>query len=272
MHDKLTNPNAHIVIIGGTSGIGLTLATAYLLEGWQVSIVGSDANKIVNVKQNIADKYPKQFHNLTCYQCDISQKSELDELFILLQKKPFNHLIYCAGWYLNERKQKLNKADSQKMLAVNLQAFNQVFLWASEQLKQYQYNNKKMVCIASVAGMIDYPNASLYAKCKKAMIVNSQAYNMALTPFNIKVICVAPGYVDTQALRQVSEGKTDNKPFIIDEQKAVNAVRYAINHNLVLYCFPKPMQRITTVLNALPKSILNKVMGLQYRKQDKEIS
>lgn len=272
MHDKLRQPDNHIVVIGGTSGIGLALATAYLLDGWQVSIVGSDANKIVNVKQSIAKKHPKQFHALTCYQCDISQKDELDELFFQLEKQPFNHLIYCAGWYLNERKQTLNKADSQKMLAVNLQAFNQVFLWASERLKQYQHNNKKLVCIASVAGMIDYPNASLYAKCKKAMIASSQAYNMALTPFNIKVICVAPGYVDTQALKQVSDGKTDNKPFIIDEQKAVNSVRYAINHNVVLYCFPKPMQRITTVLNTLPKPILNKVMDLQYRKQDKDIS
>ena len=44
--------------------------------------------------------------------------------------------FYSAGSYTNERMHQLNRADSDKMLAINLQAFEQVFSWASKQLKQ----------------------------------------------------------------------------------------------------------------------------------------
>lgn len=273
MQTNLTN---HLIIIGGTSGIGLALAKSYLAIDWQVSIVGSNADKIERLQQTLATQYLNSCH---IYQCDISQAKQLSGLFLQLQKTPFNQLIYSAGWYLNERKLTLSQNDSNKMLAVNLQAFQQVFHWASEQLKQNSMNvstdkkansktTKKLVCIASVAGMLSYPDSSLYAKCKGVMIATCDAYRTGLEPFDISVICIASGYIDTKQLRALNNGDASHKPFIISEERAVKEIQHAIDNNLALHCFPKPMKGVVGTLGLFPKSLLNKIMTWQYRQQD----
>ncbi len=307
-HCTTTNPAVpHIIIIGGTSGIGLALAKHYLAEGCLVSIVGSNGEKIAQLTANLLPTYP---NHCKLYQCDISQSVELQALFAQLENglqnppknQPFNQLIYSAGWYFNERKQSLNQADSEKMLAINLQAFNQVFYWASEQLKKSRQldedlvnkteldnglennlknsleNNlekrltkrleKKLVCLASVAGMLDYPDSSLYAKCKGAMIATSQAYRAGLEPFGIAVTCIVSGYVDTEQLRKLSDGDASSKPFIISETEAVTEICHAIDNDLAVHCFPKQMKRLIGLLGLFPKSLLNKIMTWQYRRQD----
>lgn len=275
--DASTQQTHHVIIIGGTSGIGLALAKSYLAIDWHVSIVGSNADKIEHLQQSLATQYSNSCH---LYQCDISQAEQLNNLFLQFQKTPFNQLIYSAGWYLNERTQSLSQADSEKMLAVNLQAFQQVFHWASEQLKKNTMNAstdnkedkktaKKLVCLASVAGILNYPDSSLYAKCKGVMIATCDAYRAGLEPFGIGVTCIASGYVDTKQLRALNDGDASHKPFIISEADAVKEIQHAIDNNFALYCFPKPMRRVVNTLSLLPKPLLNKLMTWQYAKQDK---
>ena len=41
----------HIIIIGGTSGIGLALADWHLHQSWQVTVIGRNAEKIAKLSQ-----------------------------------------------------------------------------------------------------------------------------------------------------------------------------------------------------------------------------
>jgi len=267
-----------VIIIGGTSGIGLALALAHLKLRWQVIVVGSNPDKIAQLNQ--------QQPELTTIQCDITQVEQRNALFIRLAQQPFKRLIYSAGWYLNERVFTLDKAASASMLGVNLQAFHAVFDWASQQLITHKspsqtgtYNDNKhndakrydndpsLVCLSSIAGVLDYPYASLYAKCKRAMIVGADAYRLALAPFNIQVTCIASGYIDTQALRDLNDGDASHKPFIVAEEVAVRRILKAIEENEALAIFPASMRYLTYGLNKLPIPLLNFLMQQQLDKK-----
>lgn len=251
-----------VVIIGGTSGIGLALAKKHLALGWQIVVVGSSSEKI----QRLNKEQPR----ISTLQCDITDDNERRQLFEQLEGYKFERLIYCAGWYLNERTSYLNQQDSAYMLAVNLQAFQAIFAWASEQLKINNRHNKtdlngndqnpSLVCLSSIAGTINYPYASLYAKCKRAMIVTASAYRLALKPFNINVNCIALGYVDTQTLRDLNHGDASHKPFIMTQAAAVNHTMEAIADNVELAVYPKSMRYLTRALDKTPKRVLNWVM------------
>lgn len=253
----------HIIVIGGTSGIGLALALHQQQLGWQVSIVGHSATKI----NLINSQYP----NIVTYTCDLTDSRQTQKLLESLSDISFQRLIYSAGSYANERIHQLNQADSDKMLAINLQAFEQVFRWASEQLKhQSSFQNQSfsfaksgklsLICIASIAGIMDYPYASLYAKSKRAMIATASAYRAALAPYNIQVNCIASGYIDTQALRDLNDGDASHKPFIISTQTAVEHIMQAIDNDIELAVFPRLMCYITRGLNQLPKPLLNWIL------------
>ena len=253
----------HIVIVGGTSGIGLALALHHQTLGWQVSIVGSSTAKIADINS--------QHPAIVTYACDLTDPSQTQTLLDSLSDISFQRLIYSAGSYTNERIHHLNQADSDQMLAINLQAFEQVFRWASSQLKQplkqscqalnlTGSDRTSLICIASIAGTIDYPYASLYAKSKRAMIATASAYRAALAPYDIQVNCIASGYIDTQALRDLNDDDASHKPFIMSTQAAVHHIMQAIDDDVELAIFPRSMRYITSALNHLPKHVLNWIL------------
>ena len=249
----------HLIVIGGTSGLGLALALHHQQLGWQVSVVGHSAPKISDINS--------QYPNIVTYNCDLTDSVQTQKLLDSLSGISFQRLIYSAGSYTNERVHHLNQADSDKMLAINLQAFEQVFRWASEQLKiqnqslDFKKNDRpSLICIASIAGIMDYPYASLYAKSKRAMIAATSAYRAALAPYDIQVNCIASGYIDTQALRDLNDGDASHKPFIMSTQTAVEHIMRAIDKDVELAVFPRPIRYITGALNHLPKPVLNWIL------------
>ena len=253
------NDIPHLIVIGGTSGLGLALALHHQQLGWQVSVVGHSAAKI----NLINSKHP----NVMTYNCDLTDSRQTQKLLESLSDISFQRLIYSAGSYANERIHQLNQADSDKMLAINLQAFEQVFRWASEQLKvqnqslDFRKNDRpSLICIASIAGIVDYPYASLYAKSKRAMIAAASAYRAALAPYDNQVNCIASGYIDTQALRDLNDGDASHKPFIMSTQTAVEHIMQAIDKDVELAVFPRPMRYIILGLNYLPKPLLNWIL------------
>lgn len=262
----------HIIVVGGTSGLGLALALHHQQLGWQVSVVGNSAAKIEHINH--------QHPNIFTYHCDLTDFTQRQSLINTLSDIDFQRLIYSAGSYTNERVHLLDQEDSDQMLAINLQAFEHVFMWASAQLKsqvkEYQQvlavtsnlesgltlssnlsPKPSLVCVASIAGTMDYPYASLYAKSKRAMIATASAYRLALAPYDIQVNCIAPGYIDTQALRDLNDGDASHKPFIMSTQTAVGHIMEAIIDDIELVVFPRSMRHLTGALNRLPKPVLN---------------
>ena len=263
VEDTAETYTPHTIIVGGTSGLGLALALHHQALGWQVSVVGSSATKIADINS--------QYPSIVTYACDLTDDTQIKKLLEKLSRIRFDRLIYSAGSYTNERIHHLNKADSDQMLAINLQAFEQVFRWASSQLKQQlkqscqaldmtKGDRPSLICIASIAGTIDYPYASLYAKSKRAMIATASAYRAALVPYDIQVNCIASGYINTQALRDLNDGDASHKPFIMSTQAAVNHIMQAIDDDVELAIFPRSMRYITSVLNYLPNPVLNWIL------------
>lgn len=282
---KLNQAIRKIIIIGGTSGIGFALAQAHLSDGWQVCVVGHSSYKIKEINQ----RYPQ----IQTIYCDLTNRNERNELFKQLEAtqleakqlktgqlendqlqskqlpfkqepfKPFSRLVYCAGWYINERVSTLDQHNSDQMLAINLQAFQETFSWASEQLKVYKAAHQQpaeLITIASIAGLLDYPYSSLYAQSKRAMMSTASAYRSALAPYDIDVITIAPGYINTAMLRSLNDGDASHKPFIISEEQAVKHILKAITDNTALAVFPSKMKFLVKGLSLIPKPILGWLM------------
>lgn len=240
-----------IFIAGGSSGIGLALAKKYLSLNHEVAICGRNINKLNRLKE---------IKNLKVYQVDIYNKDDYYNAVLDFSNGNLDMLISVAGFYVNNKEKKLTLDESRALLKTNIAGALNSFEIGTEIMAKK--GSGQIVVFSSVAGLIDYSKASIYSKTKRTLISIANTYREALKDFNIKVITIIPGYINTEKLRELNNGNIKGKPFIISEDKAVDLIVEAISKNKEEFIFPFKMKILMRFLALLPKSLLNIVFKI----------
>ncbi|AMP14535.1 SDR family NAD(P)-dependent oxidoreductase [Collimonas pratensis] len=233
-----------ILIIGGTSGIGLALAQHYLSLGEQVAVCGRDLQRL---DPQLVERYPAMGR----YQLDIADKNALAAAIDDFSGGGLDLLIVTAGLYFNTPSIQLDPATALQMLRTNVSGLNHAFELASA--KMLPRKSGQLVAIASIAGLLhDYPGASLYSATKRMVIALCETYRKALAPFSIAVTTIVPGYIDTAKLRALNHGDASHKPFLLSEQQALAHITQAIAQRQARCIFPWQMHWLVSLFNCLP--------------------
>lgn len=238
-----------IFIAGGTSGIGLSLALKYLGQKHEVAVCGRDLQKIQS------EHY---FSLLKTYQLDIYDKKALEEAVRDFSDNELDMMIISAGNYSDDSLHGLNYSESVEMLKVNIAGTVNALEVAREAMRKKQKGH--IVVLASVSGLLHYKEATIYSKTKRALIQISDAYRKALKNFGINVSVVAPGYVDTLKLRELSNGNLSKRPFVISCEEAAEIIMQGISENREMIIFPTKMKYLIRFLSCLPEWLLNRIM------------
>src|SRR6188474_2448525 len=196
MSQQLKNKN--IVIIGGTTGIGLSAAKAFITEGARVVIVGRNADSVAEAKKTLgkdaealaADaQHPETASNsiLTC----IEEFGSFDGLYHVAggSGRKFGdgplHELTLEGW--------------NKTLELNLTSLmlsNQAAIKKFLELKK----SGTILNMGSVLGLSPSPkyfSTHAYAASKAAIIGFSKSIAAYYAKNNIRVNVVAPALVET---------------------------------------------------------------------------
>lgn len=233
-----------VLIIGGTSGIGLALAVHYLQQGDTVAICGRSPQR---VDPALVHQYPQ----LQIYALDIADKPRLAEVINTFGLESLDLVIVCAGVYYSNRDHALSAEQTLQILHTNVSGLNNAFELAAEKMLHQQSGH--LVAIASVAGLLNqYPGATAYAASKRHVLNLCDSYRQILKPFSITVTAIAPGYINTARLRALNEGDISRKPFLVSENAAVQRITTAISQRQALLIFPWPMRITVWLLNGLP--------------------
>ncbi|MFN1216753.1 SDR family NAD(P)-dependent oxidoreductase [Chryseobacterium kwangjuense] len=243
----------NVFIAGGTSGIGYSLARHYLEKGYVVGICGRNPEK---VPENSSE-------SLKIFQADVR---EMHSITLALQtflsdSKNLDLFINCAGSYSEDVAGQISYEEAEEMLQTNILGTANCFEAARKAMKGQKKGS--IAVIASVSGIMNYENSSLYTKTKRSVIQMADAYRRALKPFGISVTAIAPGYVDTEKLRLLNHNDLSKKPFLTDVQTAVTIISAAIESQEKLVIFPAKMKWMMKSLSILPSFLLNIIM---YRK------
>jgi len=243
-----------IFIAGGTSGIGQTIALRYLKAGHTVGICGRDIGKVV---------LDKDYPLLKMYQLDVYNKEALQNAVNDFTDDQIDIFIISAGNYSDSLLRELSYSESTDMLKVNIVGA----LNALESVRDIMYHQGKghIVVIASSSGLLDYPQATIYGKSKRALITIADAYRSALAAFDVNITIVAPGYVDTPKLRELNNGDLSRKPFVVDCEYAATTIIKAIEEKKEFVIFPPKMKYMIHFLSCLPSAWLNFIMQRKSR-------
>jgi len=236
-----------IMIIGGTSGIGLALAKHYAKQGVQLALCSRDITRLDSHELRTDPR-------VRTYQLDIADHVALIRTVHDFGKGGLDMLIVTAGQYADTVGLALQPGLGLRVVQTNILGLAQTFDTAAALMQRQGHGH--LVAVASVAGLLkEYPGGSLYSASKRAAIGICDAYRKALRPYGIAVTVIVPGYVDTAGLRQLNQGDVRAKPFLQSEPDAVRRIVHAIEQRAGRCIFPWQLHMMVRLFNSLPSTI-----------------
>ena len=179
------------IVTGGGSGIGLAISSAFTKNGIKTIIIGRDKKKLNTAKEQLGK-------NCEVISFDLTKISQLPALVndIIKQYGRIDILVNNAGINLKKELTDVTDEEFQKLLLTNVTA---VFSLSREVAKCMLEKKKGCIInISSMASQYGIPKVVGYTASKSAVEGMTRAMAVDLSPFGIRVNCIAPGFISTE--------------------------------------------------------------------------
>jgi len=183
-----------VLVTGGSRGIGLAIAKAFADQGDQVAITYRRA----------VDDLPGE---LLPIQCDVTDAAAVDAAFSEIEDKhgPVEVLISNAGITDDTLLLRMSEEQFTRVIDANLTGAYRVAKRASRGMLKAR--SGRMVFISSVVGLLGSAGQVNYAASKAGLVGMARSIARELGPRGITANVVAPGFVDTDMTRALSEAR-----------------------------------------------------------------
>ncbi len=191
-----------ILITGGSKGIGKSVVNYALSKNYRVIFTYNKNKKFSN---QICKKYPER---CMAFKVDLSKEKDRDKLFKFLNQKKINIdcLINNAAFDVKRKKfSNLKLTEIKKIYEVNVFAVYDIISKSLKFMKRGK-NWKSIINLSSTAAKFGGRFFTHYAPTKSAIENLSIGLSKELSKYKIRVVCVAPGVIDTK-----SENRKDKK-------------------------------------------------------------
>tara|TARA_B100000900_G_C20437955_1_gene657786 strand:- start:3 stop:707 length:705 start_codon:yes stop_codon:yes gene_type:complete len=179
------------IITGASTGIGKKLAIE-LSDDYFVYLISRNKIKLENTKKIIEHRN----NNCEVISCDISQNDAINEISSKIKYiENVELLINNAGLGVFKSITDTTIDDWDKTINTNLKGS---FLMTKMIVDQFKANKRgKIIFVNSVAGIKPFENSTSYCASKYGMRGFASSLREELRSFNVKVISIFPGAVNT---------------------------------------------------------------------------
>jgi NAD(P)-dependent dehydrogenase (short-subunit alcohol dehydrogenase family) len=182
------------LIIGGSSGIGRSIAEILLSEGANVTIIGRDLEKLQAMASDL-----EQHGGIQIWQADISDPQDAFQLVEQIADKlsDIQYLVNAAGVFLPKSFLDHSEADYDRYLNINRGTF-----FATQQVARNMVQHGQGGAIVNIGSMWAHQAvlatpSSAYSMAKAGLHSLTQHLAMELAQYQIRVNAVAPAVVET---------------------------------------------------------------------------
>jgi gluconate 5-dehydrogenase len=176
------------LVTGGGTGIGLGIARCFIEAGARVVITGRREEVLKTACQQLGDR--------SCYLVnDLAQLSTIPPLVQTIEKNwgIIDILVNNAGIHLKKWAQETTDDDFAKVIQTNLLS---VFALTRECAKNMILRRSgSIVLISSMAGLFGVDRVAAYGTSKAALIGLMHNLVTEYSHFNIRINCIAPGWI-----------------------------------------------------------------------------
>lgn len=182
------------VITGASRGIGKAAALLLAKVGCDV-LVNYNSNKTAALE--VISEAEKFGVKAKTFQADVASKNQIERMidFTLDEFGKIDILVNNAGIWKYAAIEKMTEEQLRETMQLNLNGIFYTITAVVPHMIERKSGN--IINISSTAGQRGEPFHSHYAASKGALISLTKSLAAELVPHNIRVNCVAPGWVDT---------------------------------------------------------------------------
>jgi NAD(P)-dependent dehydrogenase (short-subunit alcohol dehydrogenase family) len=250
-HDKT------VWIVGGSTGIGLSLARLLITKGATVIVSARRQEALEQIT-------PKPAMVIAC---DVADAESIDRAIRLQHESGRipDVVFWMAGVYAPMPSHDLDLAQVRNTFEINTISAYQgqaalVRLWQSVPQK-----TRHWILISSVAGYSGLPQAAAYGASKAAMTYLAETSHVELRGRGIAVSVVNPGFVETR----LTQKNNFKMPAIISADAAAKATLDGLAQGRFEIHYPKRFTYWLKLLRVLPYALTLRIMRFAVPNSDR---
>ena len=246
-----------VFITGASSGIGEALAVYYAGQGATLGLAARRNEVLLALNQRLGGRH-------ACYAVDVSDAPALHAAaadFLARFGAP-DIVIANAGvsaGTLTECEEDL--AIFRRVMDTNVFGLAATFAPFVPAMKVAS-GQRRLVGIASVAGIRGLPGAEAYSASKAATISYLESLRLEMRAYGIKVVTIVPGYIETP----MTAVNRYQMPFLLPVDKAAQRFVTAIASGVTYTVIPWQMGIVAKALRLLPNWLYDRLFANAPRK------
>ena len=194
-----------VLVTGGLRGIGRSCVLAFCKKGYNVAINYRQHDNNHEMALSLKQECEALGGQAYLAPGDVANKQEVQDMFKKI-KKHFGRLdvlVNNAGITIDRLFLRMSEDDFNQVIDTNLKG---AFLCNKEAARMMmKQRSGAIISLASVVGEIGNIGQVNYAASKAGIIAMSQSLARELASRHIRVNCVAPGFIETDMTRVLSE-------------------------------------------------------------------
>jgi NAD(P)-dependent dehydrogenase (short-subunit alcohol dehydrogenase family) len=179
----------HVLVTGGTSGIGAVIAAAYSRAGAHVSVTGT---------RPAAADYPEDLSDYCYLPLNVLDNDQIENVSCALPQ--LDILVHCAGVALcGDGGSEFDPEAFERALQINLSSFYRMALALRPKLAVSSLpGGASVISIASMTSFFGNPQVPGYGAAKAGLVQLSKTLAIAWAVQGIRVNAVAAGLTETR--------------------------------------------------------------------------
>jgi 3-oxoacyl-[acyl-carrier protein] reductase len=193
-------------VTGASRGIGKETAIALAAEGASVVMSAREVDHLKDTAAQIKEMGAAE-PMLLAY--DLTDKTRIKEAFLSVQKtyKRLDAIVNNAGILESALLGMISEEMLDRVFSINTYSVIYHMQYASRMMARQRSGS--IVNVSSILGRFGGVGEVVYSGSKAALIGASFSAAKELAPVNVRVNVVAPGFIDTDMVRQIPQEKYD---------------------------------------------------------------
>ncbi|XP_046400311.1 3-ketodihydrosphingosine reductase [Ischnura elegans] len=201
----------HVVVTGGSSGIGKAVAIEAARLGANVTIIARDVQKLEAAQREVVDSCIDKENQVIRYLsldisgCDESMRSHIEKLENDLG--PIYMLVNCAGYSACTKFEDISIKDVKSMMDVNF--FGTYCVTSAVVPLMKKRRSGIVVLVGSQASLLGIFGYAAYSSTKFALRGLAESLHMEVCPYKMSVTLALPPDTDTPGFALEEQGKLE---------------------------------------------------------------